>query len=173
MYDLAREQQEQAARIATLEAWAETVNSNIDALQALVEGKRFITGVAYSPDPAPGHYTITYVTVINGAAGAPETMTIHNGQKGDQGLTGHAPQIVVAKDTDDKYYWTLDDDGEGDTEWLYKPGTTEKIPVTGDKGASGNDGQAGATPKVRINSAGYWEICVSGACPDAAADGQD
>ena len=145
----------QAARIAKLEAWAETVNGHIDALQELVNGKRFITGVAYSPEPAPGYYTITF------HEGDP--IIIHNGAKGDRGDDGYTPQITAAEyPGDGKLYWKVNG------EWLLNEG--QMVPVTGDKG---DTGQAGATPKVRINSVGNWEICATGNCDDAAADGAD
>jgi hypothetical protein len=160
----------QAARIAALEAWQATVNSNITALQGLVnalQNNRYVTDVTTFTDPAPGGYTITFssgtpITIRNGANG-------EKGDKGDTGAAGSTPQIGVAKDTDNIYYWTLNgswlEDGEGN-----------KIRVTGEKGDKGEDGKDGEdgedgadgiTPQLRINATtNYWEICTNGTCTE-------
>ena len=98
-----------------------------------------MTGVSALPDGTG--YTITFqnsgaVTILNGKDGA----------AGAQGEKGETPQISTKKDTDGKYYWTLNG------EWLLNNGA--KIPT------SGNDAIA---PVVRINSSTTeWEISTDG-----------
>ncbi|MDR3351241.1 MAG: DUF4988 domain-containing protein, partial [Prevotellaceae bacterium] len=78
-------------RVAALEAWQATANSNITALQGLVNAlqeRRYITNVTPFDIPAPGGYTITFSTG--------EPITISNGEKGDNGEPGDTPQIGVA-----------------------------------------------------------------------------
>jgi hypothetical protein len=137
------EMNSQAARLAALETWQATVNSNITALRELVnalEAHRFITDVTEFTTPAPGGYIISF------SAGAPITIT--NGEAGAQGDT---PQIGVAED-DGVFYWTLDG------AWL-RNGSGDKIPVTG------KEGPAGITPQLRINaSTNEWEACTNGVC---------
>jgi hypothetical protein len=180
----ARELEAQARRIAALEAWQATVNGNITALQGLVnalQNHRFITDVSVFTTPEPGGYTISF------DAGAPATIwhgnkgdTGDTGDTGDKGDAGDTPQIGVREDPAGSgvYYWTLNGD------WLLDGG--QKIPVTGPKGADGNDGAPGndgddgvpgndgndgtpgndgITPKLRINpTTNYWQVCTTGAC---------
>jgi hypothetical protein len=171
-----KQEKELAERLAALEAWQATVNSNISALQGLVsalQSHRFITDVTEFTTPAPGGWIISFntgtpLTITNGAKGDKGDKGDDgvDGQDGQDGQDGTTPQIGVRQDTDGIYYWTLNSD------WLLDS-NGQKIPVTGDKGDDGIDGQDGATPKVRINSAGIWEICAAGNCPDNAADGSD
>ena len=77
------------------------------------------------------------------------------GDKGDTGATGaagkDAPIIGVAQDSIDfKYYWTITDEN-GIPQWL--GGENNRVQASGDKGETGN------TPKLRINDkTGHWEI---------------
>jgi uncharacterized protein (TIGR02145 family) len=134
------EMNSQAARLAALEAWQATVNSNITALQGLVDAlksRSYIIDVEPFSTPAPGGWTIAFST------GVP--VTIWNGAKGD------TPQIGVAEE-DGAYYWTLDG------EWLLN-GSGDKIPVTGEEGPTGQ------TPQLRINPGNNeWEVCTNGNC---------
>jgi hypothetical protein len=196
--ELKLQEQELAARIAALEAWQTTVNSNITALQGLVNAlqqHRYISTVSSFTTPAPGGYTITFDDNLT-----PNPITINNGEKGEDGAP--APQIGVKQDPDDGvYYWTLNG------EWLYKPGTTDRIPVIGAPGvlpqlriengfwevsydngttwistgvaATGATGANGITPQLRIN-AGNWEVSYDNGAtwtslgvPATGADGAD
>lgn len=142
------EQSKQAERIAALETWQQTVNSNITALQGLVsalEAKDFVTAVTPKIENGVevGH-TITFTQS--------GPVVIYHGQKGDNGLT---PVIGVAKDTDGLYYWTLQL-GADEVDWLLD-GSGGKIPTTG---AAGRDA---TSPQIRINpSTNYWEISTDG-----------
>ncbi|MDR3351087.1 MAG: hypothetical protein LBN98_05545 [Prevotellaceae bacterium] len=140
-------------RVAALEAWQATANSNITALQGLVDAlqeRRYITNVTPFDTPAPGGYTITFST------GAP--ITISNGEKGDNGEPGATPQIGVAEYPANSgvYYWTLNS--------VFIEINGQKLPVTGPKG---EDGTPGITPKLRINAAtNEWEVCLTGDCAE-------
>jgi hypothetical protein len=140
-------------RMAAIEAWQATANSNITALQGLVNAlqeRRYITNVTPFDTPAPGGYTITFST------GAP--ITISNGEKGDNGEPGDTPQIGVAEYPANSgvYYWTLNS--------VFIEAEGQKLPVTGPKG---DPGTPGVTPKLRINAAtNEWEVCLTGDCAE-------
>ena len=131
-------------RVAALEAWQKSVNSDIQSLQSLVkalEEKNFITDV--TPVKENGievGYTITFQTG--------ESITIKHGV---DGIDGETPVIGVAKDTDGVYYWTVKI-GDAAAEFM-TDGAGNKIPVTGPKGDTGDDGQ---TPYIGEN--GNWWI---------------
>ncbi len=149
-------------RVASLEAWQKSVNTNIQSLQSLVaalENENAVTGVVpVIENNVEVGYKITFRT------GDP--IVIRHGKNGS------TPLIGVAKDTDGNYYWTLDGQFLTDSE------TGNKIPVTGakgdtgekgDKGDPGEKGDAGETgaaaiaPQVRINSdSNEWEISTDG-----------
>ncbi len=134
-------------RVASLEAWQKSVNTNIQSLQSLVaalENENAITGVVpvIENDIEVG-YRITFRT------GDP--IVIRHGKDGSTPLVG------VAKDTDGNYYWTLDG------QFLTDGETGNKIPVTGAKGDTGETGAAAIAPQVRINShSNEWEISTDG-----------
>lgn len=164
-------------RVAALEAWQKSVNSDIQSLQSLVkalEEKNFITDI--TPVKENGievGYTITFQTG--------ESITIKHGV---DGIDGETPVIGVAKDTDGVYYWTVKI-GDAAAEFM-TDGAGNKIPVTGPKGDTGDDGQTpyikdgnwwiGTTdtgvkaqgedaiaPQVRINAdSNEWEISTDG-----------
>ena len=151
------------------------INSDIKALNQLVstlETSNYITNVTALPDGSG--YTIAFA---NG-----EPVTVHNGVKGEDGLT---PKISVGL-YEGVYYWTLDG------EWLTDD-SGNKMPVTGEKGEQGIQGEKGekgdtgaqgiqgekgdkgdkgettiistegVMPKVRINTdTNEWEISTDG-----------
>ncbi|MDR1340452.1 MAG: DUF4988 domain-containing protein [Prevotellaceae bacterium] len=113
------------SRVAALEEWAETVNSNISALQNLVatlQNGDYVTGVSPFSSPAPGGYIISFVSSgnivisngtdgkngaggkdgangkdgVNGRDGA-------NGKNGADGQDGLSPQPGVKQDSDGAY----------------------------------------------------------------------
>lgn len=146
--ELRRQQAEIAQRVASLEAWKQTVNTNITALQGLVaalEANDYITGV--TPKIEGGvevGYTITF--------SKSGSIVIYNGKDGADGLT---PVIGVKQDTDGRYYWTVQT-GTAPADWL-RDDKGNKIPTTG------ADGQDAIAPQVRINSVtGEWEISTTG-----------
>ncbi len=130
-------------RVAALEEWQQSVNTNIQSLQGVVaalESRDYITGVTpiKEGDKEVG-YTITFQ---NG-----EPITIKNGENGS------TPVIGVAKDADGTYYWTLDGEALTDEDG-------NKIYLTGGKGEDGKDAIA---PQVRINpTSNEWEISTDG-----------
>lgn len=122
-------------RIENLETWQKTVNSQIVALQGLVnalESRDQVTSVTELADNSG--YAITF------SKSSP--ITIRHGRGGADAV---APVIGVKQDADGKYYWTLD--GE------YISDGGHKIPATGDKGEAGSNG---ATPHVGAD--GNWWI---------------
>ena len=139
------ELQKQAARIAALEKWQETVNGNITTLQGLVsalQNNDYVTSVVAFTTPAPGGYRITFSK--SGEA------VIWNGSKGDPGEDGEngiAPVIGVAEypAASGVYYWTLDG------KFIEAGG--EKLPALGAGAGEGN------TPKLQINTTtNFWEV---------------
>ena len=139
-------------RIAALEELCKQMNTNINALQTLVEAlekKDYVTNV--SPVREDGEivgYTISFANS--------DTITIYNGKDGKDGYT---PQIGVMKDTDGIYYWTLDG------EWLLD-GKGNKIQANGVNGIDGTDGSNGEdgtngvdgiTPRLKIEN-DYWYV---------------
>ena len=126
-------------RISALEELCKQMNTNIEALQTLVdalEKRDYVTNVSEvrSNGEVIG-YTISFAYS--------DTITIYHGQDGKDGANGadgkdgYTPQIGVMKDTDNIYYWTLDG------EWLLD-GKGNKIKAVGTDGADGKDGQDGA-----------------------------
>lgn len=120
--DIWKELEKHTERIAALEAWQQTVNTNINALQGLVsalENNDYVTGVIPVKEGSVEiGYTITFTKS--------PSITIYHGDKGDKGDSGATPEIGVGQDTDGKYYWMLNG------EWLLDG--ADKIPSTGDKG---------------------------------------
>ena len=145
-------------RIAALEELCKQMNTNINALQTLVEAlekRDYITNV--SPVRKDGEvigYTISFADS--------DTITIYhgeNGKDGADGKDGYTPQIGVMKDTDGIYYWTLDG------EWLLD-GKGNKIQANGVDGIDGTDGSNGEdgtngvdgiTPRLKIEN-DYWYV---------------
>ena len=123
------------SRITALEELCKQMNTNINALQTLVEAlekRDYITNV--SPVRKDGEvigYTISFADS--------DTVTIYhgeNGKDGADGKDGYTPQIGVMKDTDGIYYWTVDG------EWLLD-GKGNKIKAVGEDGRDGQDGTDG------------------------------
>ena len=118
-------------RITVLEELCRQLNTNINALQTIVEAlekKDYVTNV--SPIREDGEivgYTISFANS--------DTITIYNG------IDGYTPQISVMKDTDGIYYWTI----EG--EWL--------LDSKGNKIQA--NGYNGITPRLKIEN-DYWYV---------------
>ena len=161
------------SRVTKLEELCKEMNTNISALQTIVEviqENDFITGIV--PIEKGGEvigYTIMFgkhepITIYNGEDGK-------DGQNGIDGKDGYTPILGVAKDVDGVYYWTLDG------EWLLDA-EGNKIRVTGrdgkdgvdgangkdgvdgkdgQTGTNGADGKDGVTPQLKIEE-GYWYI---------------
>ena len=152
------------------------INDNVTSLQAIVEALQnndYVKSVTpiYELGEIVG-YTITFaksgpVTIYNGkdgadgAAGAP-------GQDGTDGKDGYTPAIGVKKDTDGKYYWTLNgewllDDADNQIPTTGKdgvdgaPGQDGAAGAPGQNGSNGTNGTDGITPKFKIEE-GYWYV---------------
>ena len=133
-------------RVKNLEELCKQLNTNISALQTLVDALQsndFVTSVTpIMDDGVEVGYTITF--------SKSQPITIYHGQDGEDGYT---PQIGVAKDSDGVYYWTIDG------EWLLDA-NGNKIKAVGSDGKNGSSGQNGAdgiTPKLKIQN-GYWYV---------------
>lgn len=131
-------------RVQELERLCNKMNSNISTLQSLVdalEKKDFVTGTAPLME---GGKEIGYaITFTSG-----KTITVYNGQDGNNGRDGKDPVVGVKADSNGVYYWTLNGD------WL-RDSKGNKIPTTG---PSGEDA---VTPKFQIKD-GYWFISYDG-----------
>lgn len=144
--DIRKELQEHGSRLTSLEEWQQSVNTNIASLQGLIsalEDKDYVTGVTSLEDGTG--YVISFLKSGN--------MTIKHGEKGE---TGVSPVISVKQDDNDgKYYWTVNG------QWLLDG--DNKIPVTGEKGETGDKGADAVAPQVRINAGtNEWEISTDG-----------
>ena len=145
-------------RIAAVEELCEQMNTNINALQTLVEAlekRDYITNV--SPVRKDGEvigYTISFADS--------DTITIYhgeNGQDGADGKDGYTPQIGVMKDTDGIYYWTIDGewllDGKGNK--IQANGVNGIDGTVGSNGEDGTNGVDGVTPRLKIEN-DYWYV---------------
>ncbi|MBQ5594609.1 MAG: leucine-rich repeat protein [Alistipes sp.] len=127
-------------RITAIEELCKQMNTNIEALQTIVEAlekRDYITNV--SPVRKDGEvigYTISFAES--------DTITIYHGENGKD---GYIPHIGVMKDNDGIYYWTVDG------EWLLD-GKGNKIQANG---IDGGDGIDGITPRLKIEN-DYWYV---------------
>ena len=145
--EIKKEIQDVKDRVAKLEEWQKSVNSDITSIKGLVEAlqqKNFITDV--TPVTEGGEeigYTITFQTG--------KSITIKNG------VNGKTPIIGVAKEGD-TYYWTIK---TGDADAVFMTDAEgNKMPVTGHRGEDGADAVA---PQVRINTeSNEWELSTDG-----------
>ncbi len=161
-------------RVTTLEEKCVTMNTNIDALQVLVNAQSSgdmisnVSEITYGESTVG--YTITFtsgktITLYNGKDGADgkDGENGKDGSNGTNGTDGYSPSIGVAQDTDGVYYWTLDG------AWLLDA-NGNKLPVTGAKGEKGDQGDKGdtgttgasgtngITPQLKIEEDGYWYV---------------
>lgn len=136
-------------RVAKLEELCKKANSDIEALQTIVEALQqndYVVSVAPIMDDGK---TIGY-TISFAKSG---DISIYNGKDGANGGGSYIPNIGVKKDTDGIYYWTLDG------EWLLDSGGN-KVRVQGVNGAQGEQGAPGddgITPKLKIEN-DYWYV---------------
>ena len=160
-------------RVTALEKLCKEMNSNISALQTIVEALQnndYVTGV--TPVEENGKvvgYTITFVK------SAP--ITIYHGKDGvdgSDGKDGYTPVIGVEQDSDGIYYWTLDGEWltDSDGNKIKAVGVDGKDGIDGEDGkdgANGSDGKDGQngndgangkdgiTPQLKIEN-DYWYI---------------
>ena len=146
-------------RIVTLEELCREMNTNISALQALIEASQngdYITNVApITKDGQIIGYTISFAKS--------EPITIYNGVDGKDGLNGEsAPVIGVRQDADGIYYWTIDG------EWLTDE-NGDKVKAEGTDGKDGEDGQDGEDGRDGVDG----EDGKDGLDGEDGRDGQD
>lgn len=160
-------------RISALEELCRKMNTNIDALQTIVDALQkndCITAVApVTEGGAEVGYTISFssgkhITIYHGKDGKDGS----NGTDGANGLDGHTPVIGVAKDADGIYYWTVDGSWllDGNGQKVKAVGTDGKDGANGSNGQDGGtsapgtpgaDGKDGITPQLKIED-GMWYV---------------
>ena len=122
-------------RVSRLEALCQEMNTNIEALEALIKAQGdgdYITNITEIRNGSTViGYTITFkthepITVYNGT----------NGKDGKDGTNGYTPGIGAKQDTDGIYYWTVDGN------WL-TDANGNKLRVSGEKGDKGDKGDQG------------------------------
>lgn len=131
--------EEVEGRVDALEALCLKLNTDITALQTLVQAQTEANIYISNVEDVENGYKITF---SNG-----KTYVIQDGEKGskgDKGEEGAAPVVSVRQDSaDGGYYWTLNG------EWLLVDGA--KVSALG------------VTPQLRINGeAGNWEVSYDG-----------
>lgn len=134
--DLEDRIEEVEGRVDALETLCLKLNTDITALQTLVQSQTEANIYISNVEDVENGYKITF---SNG-----KTYVIQDGEKGskgDKGEEGTAPVVSVRQDTDGGYYWTLNG------EWLL---------VDGNKVSA-----LGVTPQLRINGEN-WEISYDG-----------
>ncbi len=137
-------------RLVKLEELCKQMNTNIAALQAIVEALEhndYITNVTpIVNDGETVGYTISFAQS--------DPITIYHGTSGQDGNEAPVPIIGVKQDVDEIYYWTLNG------EWLTdEQGNKIKAQGTdGQDGKDGLDGQDGITPRLMLIE-NWW--CIS------------
>lgn len=138
---------EHEQRIEELEKVCSRLNSNIDALQAVMialQENDYVTGVTkICEDGVEIGYSLAFakggtVTIYHGKDG-------QDGDKGEDGQDGSAPKIGIRKASDGEYYWTADD------EWLTGE-DGEKIPAVVADDSNGKY----ITPMFRVAEDGWY-----------------
>ena len=176
-------------RVSRLEELCEQMNSNISALQLIVEALQdndYVTGVV--PVTENGE-TIGYT--INFSKSGP--VTIYHGKDGEKGDDGKTPVIGVKKDTDGLYYWTLDGewltddegkripaqgrDGKSAYELAVEKGYTGTLEqwlesLNGSDGATGSDGKSAYELAVEMGYTGTLEEWLESLKGNTGADGK-
>ncbi len=158
------------SRVDDLEQQCKKINSDIAALQAIVNAvqtRDYITAV--EPVVENGvevgcrivFANANPIVIYHGKDGTDGTdgkdgEDGKDGADGENGQDGVAPVIGIAQDSDSVWYWTLNGN------WLLDD-AGNKIKAVGVDGADGNDGtdgldgKDGVTPTLQITE-GYWEI---------------
>ena len=139
--DIWNELRDHEQRIEQLEKQCRELNSNIEAVQKILQALQehdYVTEVMkIMEDGVEVGYSITF------AKGG--TVTIYHGTDGADGSDGSSPNIGIKKASDGGYYWTVDD------EWLTDD-NGNMIPAT----VSDPDGGY-VTPQFRVAD-GVWYV---------------
>ena len=149
---------EHESRIKKLEQLCRRLNEDISAQQSILSALQeydYVTGINdIIEDGKVVGYTITFfkrepVSIYHGLDGD----TGNNGSDGldgaggSDGQDGYTPVIGISKDSDGRYYWTLDGD------WIID-GAGNKVPADG---ADIKDGKDGVIPQLKVEN-GYWHV---------------
>ena len=144
-------------RVTILENLVNKANSNIDAMQTLVNAMAdgwVITGIVevdadHDPD-GKGYRTITFGKIdpttgeLSTKTADKKVITLYNGLNGSDGKDGadaQAPEITLKKDpTDGNYYWVINGG------WITGP-DGKRIQANGKDGENGKDGVNGKDGK--------------------------
>lgn len=130
------------SRVGALENAQKTANSNIEALQKLVEGVQGNLSIVGVPEGFNDESGSGWIIKFSDGS----SIKIYNGKDGSD-----APVIGVQA-VGGVYYWTITVDGK--TEFLLDS-SGNRIPTTGAKGEDGKDAVA---PKLEIRDDGYWYV---------------
>jgi len=148
-------------RIKNLETLCTNLNSEIVTLKATIDaieaGDCVIDVVPLMENGVEVGYAITFaekgtINIYHGRDGS-DGAAGSDGKDGADGKDGITPSVGVSKDTDGKYYWTVNG------EWLLDE-EGNKIPTTGEDGADGTDstpGADGVTPQLKVED-GVWYV---------------
>ena len=177
--------QDHENRIAELEKICARINDEIAAQQGIVaalQNNDYVTGVTdIVEDGVVVGYVIRFskgepVSIYHGRDGADgaDGRPGLPGADGSDGADGHSPVVAVRKDTDGRWYWTidgtwmLDEDGsripatgsagaDGSNGADGVPGAAGPDGSDGVEGAPGADGKDGITPMLKIED-GFWYV---------------
>lgn len=140
--DVNRRLDEHEKRLTALEASVNKANGEIQTLQRLLDAQSRKVGItSYEALPDNGGYRLV---MSDGSI-----ITLLNGSDGTDGMT---PLMGFKAGDDGLLYWTIN--GE-----FMRDADGNKVRA---EGRDGTPGEQGVTPKIRVNSDGYWEMSVDG-----------
>ena len=149
-------------RLAKLEEQCKQINANINSLQTIVSALENANQITSVSELVENGKKLGYKIEFTKSG----LIHIYHGQDGADGSDrtgGYVPQIGVEKDKDGIYYWTLDGswltDKDGNKiKAVGLDGKDGQEGSDGSNGSNGSNGRDGITPKLQINSNGYWEV---------------
>lgn len=149
-------------RLAKLEEQCKQINANINSLQTIVSALENANQITSVSELVENGKKVGYKIEFTKSG----LIHIYHGQDRSDGSDrtgGYVPQIGVEKDKDGIYYWTLDGswltDKDGNKiKAVGLDGKDGQEGSDGSNGSNGSNGRDGITPKLQINSNGYWEV---------------
>lgn len=172
-------------RIAALEEACKQINTNVKALQVLVNAidvGDYITSITpVVKDGEEVGYAISFsqsnpITIYHGQDGENgiDGVDGKDGQDGKDGKNGYTPKIGVKKHTDGIYYWTLDGTWllDSNNQRIKAVGIDGKDGVDGTDGKDGKDGADGNDGKDGVNGTDGKDG-VNGVDGTDGSDGKD
>lgn len=148
----------------TLRIMCNKMNTNITSLKSIIEALEDCDYIkSITPVMENGleiGYTITFAKS--------NPITIYHGKNGSDGIDGTSPSIGVKQDSDNIYYWTIDN------KWL-TDNNGNKIKAQGNDGEPGKDG---TTPLLKIEGGNWFLSTDNGTSwnnlgPATGSDGKD